>query len=401
MSIADDREALITPVAADTSPPTPCCVSASIEEPEAPAARKMKMMADDPAPAYDAERARLEAVETMRLWHAQRDKTLPDHSTRLAVVVRAVTNKHRQGGAWVIEGEPGDGLDAMTNGKTPPPAAATPMKLADEAVVAASQREAPSGDIARRSSDRARINSTRRSSDRARTNSYNGTRITLVDLDSDPSVGSSTTPLVGNATYSDIATAEGCECAFGCFTLLGMGDLGDSDCATYDDWIHPSARARSSGAAATAPSLPLPPRSTPPTELKRGRGPRRVSSIGFGSQPPAEEPELSRPAWTPAPPVPDGQRRHRSDGDGAAGRDGCHAGDDELGDFDDDGTYKEVVLSMSKKGGPPSCDIITDLNRMLGGWPHAMEKAQLVGCWMMTRKIELAEQPPALALVSP
>ena len=261
MSIADDREALITPVAADTSPPTPCCVSASTEEPEAPAARKMKMMADDPAPAYDAERARLEAVETMRLWHAQRDKTLPDHSTRLAVVVRAVTNKHRQGGAWVIEGEPGDGLDAMTNGKTPPPAAATPMKLADEAVVAASQREAPSGDIARRSSDRARINSARRSSDRARIDSYNGTRITLVDLDSDPSVGSSTTPLVGSATYSDIATAEGCECAFGCFTSQGMGDLGANDCTTYDDWD-----INLSSAAAAAPSLPLPPRSTPPTE---------------------------------------------------------------------------------------------------------------------------------------
>ena len=298
MSIADDREALSTPVAADASPLSPYCVSASIEEPEAPAARKTETMAD-PAPAYDAERARLEAVETMRLWHAKRDTTLPDHSTRLAVVARAVTNKHRQGGAWDIEGEPDEGLDAMTNGKTPPPAAAKPMKLADEAVVAASQREAPSGDIARRSTDRARINSARRSSDRARINSYNGTRITLVDLDSDPSVGSSTTPLVGSTTYSDIATAEGCECAFGCFTSLGMGDLGDSDCATYDDWIHPSARARSSGAAAAAPSLPLPPRSTPPTEPTRGRGSRRVSSIG--------------------------------------------------------------------------------LDRMLGGWPHAMEKAQLVG----------------------
>jgi hypothetical protein len=158
-----------------------------------------------------------------------------------------------------------------------------------------------------------------------------------------------------------------------------MGDLGDNDCATYDDWIHPSARARSSGAAAAAPSLPLPPRSTPPTEPTRGRGSRRVSSIGFGSQPPVEEPELSRPAWTPAPPVPDGQRRHRSDGDGAAGRDGRHAGDDGHGDIDDDGTYEEDDLSLSKKGGPPSCDIITDLNRMLGGWPHAMEKAQLVG----------------------
>jgi len=185
---------------------------------------------------------------------------------------------------------------------------------------------------------------------------------------------SSTAPLVGSTTYSDIATAEGCECAFGCFTSQGMGDLGANDCTTYDDWD-----INLSSAAAAAPSLPLPPRWTPPTEPKRGRGSRRVSSIGFGSQPPAEEPELSLPAWTPTPPVPDGQRRHRSNGDAAAGRDDRHAGDDGLGDFDDDGTYKEVVLSMSKKGGPPSCDIITDLNRMLGGWPHAMGEAQLVG----------------------
>ena len=366
MSIANDREALSTPVAADASPPSPCCVSASIEEPEAPAARKTEMVAD-PAPAYDAERARLEAVETMRLWHAERDTQLPDHSTRLAVVARAVTNLHGQGGAWDIEGEPDEGWDAMTNGKTPPPAAAKPMKLADEAVVTASLREAPSGDAARRSSDRARINS------------YNGTRITLVDLDADPSVGSSTTPLVGSTTYSDVTTADGLECVFGCFTSLTMGDLGDSDCVPDDDWIHPSARSWSSGAAAAAPSLPLPPRWTPPTEPKRGRGSRRVSSIGFGSQPPAEEPELSLPAWTPTPPVPDGQRRHRSNGDAAAGRDDRHAGDDGLGDFDDDGTYEEDDLSMSKKGGPPSCDSITDLNRMLGGWPHAMGEAQLVG----------------------
>ena len=72
---------------------------------------------------------------------------------------------------------------------------------------------------------------------------------------------SSTTPLVGSTTYSDIATAEGCECASGCFTSRGMGDLGDNDCTTYDDWDIDL-----SGAAAAAPSLPLPPRSTPPNE---------------------------------------------------------------------------------------------------------------------------------------
>ena len=49
--------------------------SASIEKPEAPATLQMKMEAE-PRPTYGAEQARLEAVEKMRRWHAERDTAL-------------------------------------------------------------------------------------------------------------------------------------------------------------------------------------------------------------------------------------------------------------------------------------------------------------------------------------
>jgi hypothetical protein len=52
--------------------------------------------------------ARQIAIEQMRLWHSERDATLPTRTERLAVVARAVTQLHRQsngctGGQWGIK----------------------------------------------------------------------------------------------------------------------------------------------------------------------------------------------------------------------------------------------------------------------------------------------------------
>ena len=117
--------------ASSASSLSPCCVSASIEELEAPATCTAEMEAE-PAPAYDAEQAQLEAVEKMRLWHAERNATLPSFRVRLAIVARAVTNHH--GGKhdeWAIKDEPGEGLDATIDEKASPLAVAEPAKMAD------------------------------------------------------------------------------------------------------------------------------------------------------------------------------------------------------------------------------------------------------------------------------
>ena len=198
------------PIAADASPQSPCCVSASNDEPEAPAAREMEMETE-PASAYDAEQARLEAVEKMRLWHEERDATLPERSARLAVVARAVTNLNGKDGAWVILDETDEGWDA-----TPTPAVAEPMKLAEQAVVAASQGEAPSGAAAQKSSDGVRINS------------CNDARLALVDIDVDPlpSALNTTHPIKPNAVHAAAGlrwakVQKSPKAARGCWTPLG------------------------------------------------------------------------------------------------------------------------------------------------------------------------------------
>ena len=107
------------------------CASVSIEELEAPATCTAEMKAE-PAPKYDTEQARLEAVEEMRLWQAERDAALPSRSVRLAIVARAVTNRHGgKHGEWDIKDEPGEGWGAATDEKVSPLAVAEPVKLAD------------------------------------------------------------------------------------------------------------------------------------------------------------------------------------------------------------------------------------------------------------------------------
>ena len=190
--------------ASDASSLSPCC--ASIEELEAPATLKTEMEAE-PAPAYDVEQARLEAVEKMRLWHAERDAALPARSARLAIVARAVTNLHGKHGEWDIMDEPDEGWNAPTVGKTPPPAIAKPVKLA-EAVFAPPQGEVPHRVL--------------------RTNSKHGVRIAIVDNDYDSS---------SSARSTHAGPTDGKECHFqnflSCFMAPGMASADDA--ASYDD----------------------------------------------------------------------------------------------------------------------------------------------------------------------
>jgi hypothetical protein len=69
----------------------------------------------------------------MRLWHAKRDAALPSRSVRLAIVARAVTNRHggKHDDEWDIKDEPGEGWDATTDEKASPLAVAEPVKMAD------------------------------------------------------------------------------------------------------------------------------------------------------------------------------------------------------------------------------------------------------------------------------
>ena len=189
-----------------------CLISASTEELDAPATRKTEMEAE-PAPGYDAEQARLEAVEKMRLWHAERDAALPARSARLAIVARAVTNHH--GGKhddWDIMDEFGEGSGAPTDENTPPPAAAELVKMA-EAVVAPSQGEAP----------------------HLRINSYNSARILIVENDNDCSSSARSTDVAPTdgigwglqkvLRYFTVSCATGADDAASNNDLLQAGDI--------------------------------------------------------------------------------------------------------------------------------------------------------------------------------
>ena len=104
--VADQRKPLnerpASPVCAtepfEASESEACTATAEVAAEEAAAAPSMPTLA--PSPSAAAKRARAEAIEKMRQWHAERDATLPTDSVRLALVARGVTSLHGERGRW-------------------------------------------------------------------------------------------------------------------------------------------------------------------------------------------------------------------------------------------------------------------------------------------------------------